>query len=81
MADSFFSASCLNVAPGGYVETGPGGPDRGSRAWTSRWTGKKTPAHRLAHPPPLFHIPTGERSRIEKNSKSKSKSEESNIPV
>jgi hypothetical protein len=81
MAEVFLRHPCRNGALGGYVETGPGGPDRGSRAWTSPWTGKKTPAHRLAHPPPLFHIPTGERNRIEKNSKSKSKSEESNIPV
>jgi hypothetical protein len=45
----------------GYVEIrrDRAAPERGSRAWTSLWTGKKTPAYRLAHPPPLFHIPTG----------------------
>ena len=54
--------------------------ERGSRAWTNPWTGKKTPAHRFAHPAPLFHIPTGAIANLKKKAKEQEpKSNESNV--
>ena len=74
---------CRNCASRGYVEIrhGEAVPERGSRAWTNPWTGKKTPAHRFAHPAPLFHIPTGAIATLKKTARSRAKSDESNIPV
>ena len=55
--------------------------ERGSRAWTNPWTGKKTPAHRFAHHAPLFHIPTGAIATLKKPARSRAKGDESGIPA
>ena len=71
------------VATRGYVEIrhDEAVPERGSRAWTNPWTGKEPPAHRFAHPAPLFHIPTGAMATLKKPARSRAKGDESGIPA
>jgi len=62
----------LGFVARGYVEIGPGGPNAAQGRGQTRGRAKEPPAHRFAHPAPLFHISTGAIVSLKKKPNSQS---------